>query len=100
MGSILSSKVQPDGKVIYEIAVDKEEALQLKGFVDNIYVVSEDAADIKSRISFRGKNEATKYFLIPRELREDIRKSKEVTCQRFDTKGKSIYVYLVDRIKI
>lgn len=100
MGSILSSKVMADSKVVYEIALDREEALQLKGYMDNIHVFSEDAADIKSRISFRGKNEATKYFLIPRELRDDIKKSKEVECQKLETRSKTLYVFLVDKIKL
>jgi hypothetical protein len=100
MGSIISSRVQSDGKVIYEIGLDKEEALQLKGHMDNIHVFSEDSAVIKSRISLRGKNEATKYFLIPRELRDDIRKSKEVTCQKIETKSKTVYIYVVDKFKL
>jgi hypothetical protein len=100
MGSILSSKVQEDGKVVYEVVIDRDEALQLKGNLDKIHVISEDAADIKSRISLRGKNDATKYFLIPKELREEIKKSKEVMCQKVDTPTKSIYVFYVDKIKI
>lgn len=100
MGSILSSKVKSDGKVTYKIIVDKEEALQLKGKLDKIHVVSEDAADISSRISFRGKNAATKYFLIPKELRDDIKKSKEVMCQKLDTPSRAIYIFYVDKIKI
>ncbi|MBT4858690.1 hypothetical protein HON49_05965, partial [archaeon] len=50
--------------------------------------------------SLRGKNDATKYFLIPREFREDIKKSKEVTCQKIDTSAKSVYIFYVDKIKI
>jgi hypothetical protein len=100
MGSILSSKVLPDGKVIYEISIDREEALQLKGKLDKIHIISEDAADIKTRISLRGKNDSTKYFLVPKEYREDITKSKDIFCQKVDTRAKSIYVFYVDKIKI
>ena len=100
MGSILSSKVQNDGKVSYEVVIDRDEALQLRGNMDNIHVLAESAADIKSRISLRGKNEATKYFLIPKEFREDIKKSREVQCQKIETKAKAIYVFYVDKIRI
>ncbi|MBT3464018.1 hypothetical protein HN789_06285 [archaeon] len=100
MGSILSSKVQEDGKITYEVVIDRDEALQLKGNLDGIHVISEKAAETKSRISLRGKNDATKYFLIPREFREDIKKSKEVTCQKIDTSAKSVYIFYVDKIKI
>ena len=100
MGSILSSRVLDDGKVVYEISIERDEALQLKGNLDGIHIISERAADISSRISLRGKNDATKYFLIPKELREDIKKSKEVSCQKIETHAKSIYVFYVDKIKI
>ena len=100
MGSILSSKVMEDGKVVYEVMIDRDEALQLRGNLDGIHLISEKAADITSRISLRGKNDATKYFLIPRELREEIKKSKEVSCQKVEVAAKSIYVFYVDKIKI
>ncbi|MBT4858282.1 hypothetical protein HON49_03845, partial [archaeon] len=58
MGSILSSKVQEDGKITYEVVIDRDEALQLKGNLDGIHVISEKAAETKSRISLRGKNDA------------------------------------------
>ena len=100
MGTILSSKVLPEDKVTFEINIDREEALQLKGKLDKIHVISEDAADIKSRISLRGKNDATKYFLIPKEFRDEIKKSKDVYCQKIETHAKTIYVFYVDKIKL
>ena len=88
MGSILSSRVQNDGRVVYEVVVEREEALQLRGNIDRIHIISEDAADIKSRISLRGKNDATKYFLIPKDFRDHIKKSREVECQKMDSHQK------------
>ena len=32
MGSIVSSKIRNDGKVVFEVVVDYDEALQLQGF--------------------------------------------------------------------
>ncbi|MBN2367999.1 hypothetical protein JXC34_03195 [Candidatus Woesearchaeota archaeon] len=100
MGSILSSKVLDDGKVVYEICIERDEALQLRGNLDGIHIISENAAEIKSRISLRGKNDATKYFLIPKEMRDEIKKSKEVSCQKIESHSNSIYVFYVDKIKI
>ena len=100
MGTILNAKLQGDGKVVYEVCVDKEEALNLKGNMENIHLIAEDASNIKTRISLRGKNEATKYFLIPREMRNDINSKKEVLCQKIDTKYKDVYIFIVDKIKI
>lgn len=100
MGSILSSRVKENGKIVYEIELDRDEALQLKGNLDNIHIISEKASDSTSRISFRGKNDATKYFLIPKDLRENLQKNKEVKSQMIDTPSKSIFVFYVDKIKI
>jgi hypothetical protein len=102
MGSILSSKVLKDeNKVIFEVLADYEEALQLKGSIDNVHIFSENIADIKTNLSMRGKNEATKYFLIPKQLRKDLRFGVEdVICQRINTPTKIIFVYVIDKIKL
>ena len=100
MGSILSSKTLKDGKIIYEIIMDYEESLQLKGHIKNIHVFSEDVADIKTNLSSRGKNEATKYFLIPRELRNNIQFTDKVNCQKLETDSKIIFVYVVDKLRL
>ncbi len=98
MGSILSSKTAKNGKVIYEVIMDYEESLQLKGHIKNIHVFSEDVAEIKTNLSSRGKNEATKYFLIPRELRHNIKFTDKVKCQKLETESKIIFVYVVDKL--
>lgn len=100
MGKILGTKTTKEGKVVFEVEVDYEEALQLKGYIDNIFLFSEDTADIKTNLSTRGKNEATKYFLIPRELRENIKFNEKVKCQKIETPTKLIFIYLVSKINI
>ncbi|OGJ21283.1 hypothetical protein A3K73_05520 [Candidatus Pacearchaeota archaeon RBG_13_36_9] len=100
MGKILGTKTTKEGKVIFEVELGYEEALQLKGYINNICVFSEDAAEIKTNLSQRGKNEATKYFLIPRELRSNLRFNEKVKCQKLETDTKIIFVYVVDKIKI
>ncbi|MBW2966132.1 hypothetical protein KY342_03445 [Candidatus Woesearchaeota archaeon] len=98
MGLILNSKVV-GSKVIFTICVDHEEALQLKGHVKNVYLFSEQTAQIKANLTARGKNSATKYFLIPRGLREDIKfPQKQILCQRIDSKEHAIFVYLVNKL--
>jgi len=100
MGRILGTKTTKEGKVIFEVELGYEEALQLKGYINNICVFSEDAAEIKTNLSQRGKNEATKYFLIPRELRSNLRFNEKVKCQKLETDTKIIFVYVVDKIRI
>lgn len=100
MGSIISSKTTKEGKIIFEVLVDYEESLQLKGHVQNIYLFSEDVADIKTNLSARGKNEATKYFLIPRELRHNIKFGDKVKCQKIESESKMIFIYVVDKLRL
>ena len=98
MGTILSSRVKDDGKVVFEVSLDYEESLQLKGYLDNIHLFSENVSEIEAVISQRGKNEATKYFLIPKELRKGMKFSAKTKCQKIDTKTKTIFIYTVDKL--
>jgi hypothetical protein len=100
MGRIFGTKTTKEGNVVFEIELDYEESLQLKGHIKDIHVFSEDVADIKTNLSQRGKNEATKYFLIPRELRSGLKFNEKVRCQKIETDTKIIFVYVVDKIKI
>jgi len=96
VGSIISSRREED-KVIVEAALDYEELVQLRGEIDDIHLFSEKVADLETNISSRGKNEATKYFLIPRHLRKDLSIRESVSCQRINTPDKAIFVYVVNR---
>ena len=100
MGKVLGTKTTKEGNVLFEIELDYEEALQLKGHIQNIHIFSEDVADVKTNLSQRGKNEATKYFLIPRELRSGLKFNEKVKCQKLETDSKIIFVYVVDKISI
>lgn len=99
MGEIISSKVSKD-KIIYEIALTHDEALYLKGHFNNIHLFTENVAEIRTNISQRGKNEATKYFLIPRELRKGLDFHCPVSCQKFETHDKTIFIYVLDKFKL
>ena len=99
MGGIISSRVKDDGKVIFEICIDQEEALQLKGHLDNIHVFSEKTADSNTNMVQRGKNESTKYFLIPRHMRSNLGYMNIAKCQRIETKSRIIFVYIMDKLK-
>ena len=103
MGSITNSKVVKD-KIVFSVKMEQEEALQLRGHVEDIHIFSERIADIRTNLSGRGKDSATKYFLVPRELRKDIKfpQTKQISCQRIDTKEHAIFVYLgiIDNRKI
>ena len=100
MGEIISSKVTDEGKILFTISLNRDEALQLQGHVNNVYLFSENVASYKTNIAARGKNEATKYFLIPRSLRQDLKFTNEVACHRIDTKEKTIFLYMIDKFRM
>jgi len=98
MGRVLGTKTTKDGKVVFEVELGYEEALHLQGHIRNIHVFSEDVADIKTNLSQRGKNSATKYFLIPKEYRKGFRFDNSISCQRLDIGDKVVFVYVVDKL--
>ena len=99
MGTIISSK--KDGEsVILEILADYEEFLQLKGHLNEVRLFTENIAEVQTNISQRGKNQATKYFLIPRQFRKGFRFDNATSCQRLDIKDKVLFIYVVDKLKV
>lgn len=93
MGTILSSKLKGDSQVIFDVLMDYEEAVQLQGHMDNVHIFSENSFHVRTNVSTRGKNSATKYLLIPKELRKGINFEKEISCQKVDLKDRIIFVY-------
>jgi len=100
MGTILSTKMVKGDKVIFEVEMDYEDSLKLKGHIKNIHVFSEDAADVRTNLSQRGTNEATKYFLIPRELRDGLQFNKNVKCQKIETDSRNVFIFVVDKVQL
>ena len=100
MGIILSTRMTREDKVVFEVEMDYKDSLKLKGHIKNIHVFSEDAAEIRTNLSQRGTNEATKYFLIPRELRDGLNFNKNVKCQKIETDSRNVFIFVVDKVKV
>lgn len=96
MGTIIGSKVRDDGKIVFEVVVENLEALQLKGNVDNIYLISDNNRDEEITVSQRGKNEATMYFLIPKNHRTGLDSHKNARFNLTKIPGKKLYTYVID----
>lgn len=96
MGTIISSRKEGE-KIVVELAADYDEFLQLKGHFEDVYLMTNKVANIQTNISQRGKNEATKYFLIPRQLRKGFRFNNTTSCQRLDFDGKAVFIYVIDK---
>lgn len=100
MGDIISSRLRDDGKVVFEVVVDYDESKQLQGHMDKIHLFSENLLGYDARMCQRGKNEATKYFLIPRQLRWNLKLKSNASCHKIDTKSKLLFVYVMDKMDI
>lgn len=99
MGTIISSRKEGE-KVVTEILSDYEEHLHLRGQLNDVYLFSEKNAEIKTNISQRGKNSATKYFLIPKQFRKGFRFNNVTSCQKIDLDNKVIFIYVVNKNRI
>ncbi len=94
MGSIIGSKVRDDGKIVFEVCVDKKEAMQLKGQVDEIYLMAFDAHAEETSVVQRGKNEATMYFLVPKQVRDKLKKTDTASFQKLELPRKKFFIYV------
>ena len=98
MSKIVSTKRNKEG-VVLELQTDYDEFLDLQGHMDQIHLFAEEKGLIKTHISQRGKNGATKYFLVPRQLRKGFKFDNAVSCQRIDKDDKAFFIYTIDKLK-
>lgn len=98
MAEILSSKIIGD-KIVYTISVNQDESLKLQGQLNNLHLIAQDTIINPTKISSRGRNSSTKYFIIPKKLRYELSFQEPTTCQRIDTSEKVLFVYLLDKFK-
>ncbi|MBS3119245.1 hypothetical protein J4475_00300 [Candidatus Woesearchaeota archaeon] len=97
MGTILSTKFQSNNKVHVTLSVDYEDIQQLQGRMDNIHMFCAEQYGNIFNISSRGKNERTKYLLIPRDVRRNINFDSEAACQVIETANNYFFIYKVDK---
>ena len=97
MGTIIHARKEGT-KIVSEVLTDYEEYLQLKGHLNNVRLFSENASQVQTNISQRGRNYATKYFLIPRQYRKGFRFNNVTSCQKLDFDDKVVFVYVVNKM--
>jgi len=98
MGTIINTKKEGDN-VIVEVLANYNEFLHLKGHLNDIRLISENTAEVRTNISQRGKNSATKYFLIPRQFRKGFKFNNTISCQKMDLEDKVIFIYVVNKLQ-
>ena len=99
MGEILASRVK-DQRIIFTIAVDENEALELKGSIKKIHLFSLDMCNTDSGILEKGKDGRTKFFLMPTEHKSKSKNKPEIkSVQKISLNTKNIFIYLCEKSK-
>jgi len=97
MGKILKLLNKSNDKVELTLELSQKEVIFLRGNLDKMHLFSEDNLNVDSRLVNRGKDESTKYFLIPKEFKNEVNSSKEVLCTKIETKTKHLFVYAINK---
>ena len=97
MGQIQSVKTMKNGKVIVTLELSETELLWLQGNMQDMHLFSESNLMYRTKLVQRGKRESSKYFLMPKELRQNLVANKEVNCNKIETSSKTIYLFTVNK---
>lgn len=97
MGKIISTKLMNNDKIHVNLELTQDEALWLRGNIDKMHLFSENNLNFETRLIKRGKRESTKYFLMPKELRNKVLPSNKVLCNKIETKTKDIIIFSVPK---
>jgi len=98
MGSIVNANISSEkDKVELKISMNYSEYMMLMGNATNIRIFSEDNENIKTKIRTSGKRGETKYFLIPKDIKNEIKFNSHTTCQVRDMGDKILMLFVVDK---
>ena len=97
MGKILSLKTTNNERIQVNLELTQDEALWLQGNLEHMHLFSEKNLEYETRLIKRGKRESTKYFLLPRELRDTVKPTNKVLCNKISTKTKNILIFSVPK---
>lgn len=97
MGKIIGLKNLNDNRIILNLEVNLGESIRLKGNLENIQIFSENNLACSTRIVKRGKRESTKYILIPKEYRDEIKPNENIRCKKIDCADKIFLVFEIPK---
>jgi len=98
MGNIINSKTLTNNSILYRVLLDIEEAKSLKNAFRNVYVFSPILCTKEVRIIERGRNNSSKYFEIPFNLRFKKKKTYDtLTYQKLENYSKVFYIYVINK---
>ena len=97
MGEILNIVNKVEDKIEVTLSLDRSYFKKLKGSLDKIHLFSEDVLDFDSKLVSRGKDESTKYLLIPKEINSEIFAREDVTYSVIEEPDKLFLIFAVNK---
>jgi len=97
MSKMISIKRISDDKVQATLELTSKEYEWLAGKLEKMHLFSEKNLEYKTRLVQRGKRESTKYILMPKDLRDGVIPTNDVSCNRIETKTKNIFVFAMNK---
>jgi hypothetical protein len=97
MGEILNIINKGEDKVEVTLCLDRTYFKKLRGSLDKIHLFSEDILDFESKLVSRGKDESTKYLLIPKEINSEVFAREDVTYSVIDDSDKLFLIFAVNK---
>lgn len=96
MASIIASKRFNDHFEL-TITLNLKEFLELRGSIDNLHIIPGQYAQTRSTVYERGRRKCSKYFLIPKDLRDGLLPKKNVSCLRTNFEDKILWTYIMKK---
>ena len=97
MGDILNILNKSDDKVEVTLTIDREYLKNLKGNLDKLHLFSENVLEYDSKLVSRGKDESTKYLLIPKEINYDVFARDDVNYGVIEKEDKYLFIFSVNK---
>lgn len=97
MGKIRSTRRLKNDNVLVELECSQEEMFTLKGVYEDLFLFSENLIVGDTFIRGKGKNNSSKYFLIPLAFKNAFDNAQKVKYQVIEEKNKLLFVFFTDR---
>ena len=97
MGKIEDIKKLEDQRIFLNLEISTMQLSWLKGHLAKMHVFSENNLEHQTRLIKRGKRESTKYFLLPKGLRDGVIPSANVNCNKIETNDRHIFIFAVPK---
>lgn len=98
MGKITNIRSTSKDKVQVTLDMTQSEVMWLAGNLDKMFLFSNKNLETRTRLVQRGKRDSTKYFLMPKELRDDVIPSNSVMCTRMEDQKNCLFIFSVPKV--